>query len=161
MQVSVLVGAIRTAVAYTRDPSEILMQLNDRLLGRTHGGFSTAIAAHIAADGTVTIANAGHLAPYLDGRELELPGALPLGIDAKVRYEAHSFVLAPGSRLVFYSDGVVEAMNSQGELLGFECAKELSTQPAAEIAAQARNFGQSDDITVVAIAREAAAEAAA
>ncbi len=161
MLVSMLVGAIRTAAAYTREPGAVLAQLNDRLLGRTHGGFSTAIAAHITADGTVAIANAGHLAPYLDGHEIELPGALPLGVDAKAGYETHSFALAAGSRLVFYSDGVVEAQNAKGELLGFERAKELSRKPAAEIAETAKRFGQSDDITVVAIAREAAMASAA
>jgi serine phosphatase RsbU (regulator of sigma subunit) len=51
MLVSVLVGAVRTAAAYSHAPAEILAQLNDRLLGRTHGGFSTALAAHITADG--------------------------------------------------------------------------------------------------------------
>jgi serine phosphatase RsbU (regulator of sigma subunit) len=57
---------------------------------------------------------------------------------------------------VFYSDGVVEAQNTNGELLGFARAAELSTKPAMEIAASAKSFGQSDDITVVAIAWEAA-----
>jgi serine phosphatase RsbU (regulator of sigma subunit) len=154
--VSVMVGAIRTAVAFTHAPAEILAQLNDRLIHRSQGGFSTAIVAHLAADGSVAIANAGHLGPYLDGREIELPGALPLGIDPKATYETHTFALKPGSRLVFYSDGVVEAQNTNGELLGFERAAELSTKPAMEIAASAKSFGQSDDITVVAIAWEAA-----
>ena len=161
MLVSVLVGAVRTAAAYSQEPAEILAQLNDRLLGRTHGGFSTALAAHITADGWVTIANAGHLSPYLDGREVELPGALPLGIVGGATYETTQFHLATGSRLTFYSDGVVEAQGANGELLGFDRARELSTQPAAAIAEAAVQFGQTDDITVVAIARLAAIAAAA
>ena len=84
MLVSVLVGSIRTAAEDTHDPGLILRKLNDRLLGRTHGGFSTALAALFSADGSVTIANAGHLSPYLDGREIDLPNALPLGILAGV-----------------------------------------------------------------------------
>jgi serine phosphatase RsbU (regulator of sigma subunit) len=152
MLVSMLIGAIRTAAESTSAPDAILAHLNRRLIGRTHGGFCTAIAAHIAADGTVTIANAGHLGPYLDGHEIELPGALPLGIDTKITYEAHTFRLVLGSRLVFYSDGVVEAQNTSGELLGFARVAELSTRPVTEIAAAAKSFGQSDDITVVAIA---------
>jgi phosphoserine phosphatase RsbU/P len=156
MLVSVLVGAIRTAVAYSRSPGEILAQLNERLMGRTHGGFSTALAARVGADGTVTIANAGHLSPYLDGREVELPGALPLGVVGNAKYETTQFCLAPGSRLTFYSDGVVEAQNQKGELFGFDRAKSISTQPAAAIVEAAVQFGQSDDITVVAIERQAA-----
>lgn len=161
MLVSMLVGAIRTVAVYTHEPGKVLAQLNERLLGRTHGGFSTAIAAHIAADGEVSIANAGHLAPYLDGREIELAGALPLGIDARMSYETGTLQLPPGSRLVFYSDGVVEARNADGDLLGFDRAREISTRPAAEIAETAKQFGQSDDITVVAVRREAVIASAA
>ncbi len=161
MLVSVMVGAIRATAEYTHDPEELLASLNERLMGRSRGGFSTALAAHIGAEGEVTIANAGHLSPYLDGRELELPGALPLGILSGAHYETMRFALAPGSRLTFYSDGVVEAQNAGGELLGFERAQELSTQPAAAIVEAAKEFGQSDDITVVAIERSAdVAEAA-
>jgi serine phosphatase RsbU (regulator of sigma subunit) len=161
MLVSVLVGAIRTAASYSQSPSEVLSQLNERLLGRTHGGFSTALAAHITADGWVIVANAGHLSPYLDGREIELPGALPLGIVGNPTYETTQFHLPHGGRLTFYSDGVVEAQNQKGELFGFDRAKGLSTQPAAAIVEAAVQFGQSDDITVVAIARHVAIATAA
>lgn len=156
MLVSTVVGPIRSVVESTCAPDAILAHLNRRLIGRTKGGFSTAIAAQISASGAVTIANAGHLAPYLDGRELELPGALPLGIDAKAAYETHTFTLAPGNRLVFYSDGVVEAQNTKGELLGFERAAELSTKQVTDIAATVKSYGQSDDITVVEIAWQGA-----
>jgi serine phosphatase RsbU (regulator of sigma subunit) len=160
MLVSVLVGAIRAVAEYTRDPAELLANLNERLIGRTAGSFSTALVAHITAKGYVTIANAGHLSPYLDGREILLPGALPLGIQPGIRFETTDFFLPPDSRLTFYSDGVVEAQNHQGELFGFDRGRELSTQPAAEIVKAAQQFGQQDDITVVIIERTAAANAA-
>ncbi len=153
MLVSVLVGAIRGVAEYTIDPAEMLANLNERLIGRTSGAFSTALVAHIHANGAVKIANAGHLSPYLDGREIELPGALPLGIQPHTRYETIQFHLAPGSRLTFYSDGVVEAQNAQRELFGFERGRELSTRPAAAIVEAAQEFGQADDITVVTIER--------
>jgi len=161
MLVSVLVGAIRGVAAYTKDPAELLANLNERLVGRAGGGFSTALVAHIAADGSVTVANAGHLSPYLDGKEIALPGALPLGVEGGARYETTQFRLAAGSRLTFYSDGVVEAQNQKGELLGFERGRELSTQPAAAIVEAAKAFGQSDDITVVTIERAEAMATAA
>jgi hypothetical protein len=161
MLVSVLVGAILGFSEYTEDPAELLAGLNKRLLGRAGGGFATALAAHIAADGRVTVANAGHLSPYLDGREVELPGALPLGVAGEAHYEMTHFRIEPGSRLTFYSDGVIEAQNQRGELLGFERGRELSTRPAAAIVEAARNFGQQDDITVVTIERAAAIATAA
>jgi phosphoserine phosphatase RsbU/P len=159
MLVSVLVGAIRAAAEFTKDPAELLANLNERLVGR--GGFATALIARITADGSVTVANAGHLSPYLDGREIELPGAFPLGAISGATYETSQFFLAHGSRLTFYSDGVVEAQNQKGELFGFDRARALSTEPAAAIVEAAQQFGQSDDITVVTIERHAAFATAA
>jgi sigma-B regulation protein RsbU (phosphoserine phosphatase) len=161
MLVSVLVGAVRGVAEYTKAPAELLANLNERLIGRTHGGFSTALVAHIAADGTTTIANAGHLSPYLDGVEISLPGALPLGIVSGTKYETMQVQLEPGSRLTFYSDGVVEAQKPDGELFGFDRAKAISTQPAGAIVEAAKEFGQEDDITVITIERSAVIAAAA
>lgn len=161
MMVSVLVGAIRGVAEFTKDPAELLSNLNERLVGRAGGSLSTALIARIGADGLVTIANAGHLSPYLDGKEVELPGALPLGVASSIFYETTEFHLDPGSRLTFYSDGVIEAQRPNGELFGFERAREVSLKPAAEIVATAKRFGQEDDITVVTVTRTAAVASAA
>jgi sigma-B regulation protein RsbU (phosphoserine phosphatase) len=154
MLVSVLVGAVRGVAEYTSDPAELLANLNERLIGRANGGFSTALVARISAAGEVAIANAGHLPPYLNGKEVSLPGELPLGVKSGVHYETTRFPLAVGARLTFFSDGIVEAQNARGELLGFERSRELSIQPVAAIVEAATRFGQHDDITVVAITRE-------
>jgi hypothetical protein len=153
MLVSMLVGSIRTVAEETAEPAQILRALHERLIGRTRGGFSTALAARIAQDGQVRIANAGHLAPYLDGKEVALPGALPLGVTGGGECEEMSLTLAPGSRLTFYTDGVVEAQNSNRELFGFDRTQAISTETAAAIVEAAVHFGQSDDITVVTIER--------
>ncbi len=68
-----------------------------------------------------------------------------------IPYEPVTAQLQPGDRLTFVSDGVVEAQNKTGELLGFDRTQELSTRSAAEIAETANRFGQVDDITVVTI----------
>ena len=47
MLVSVLVGAIRGVSEYTSEPAELLANLNQRLVGRVAGSFSTALAARI------------------------------------------------------------------------------------------------------------------
>ncbi len=155
MQVAVLVGAIRTLARFTSEPAKILSEMNERLLGRTDGGFSTCLAMHLSAGGKGTLANAGHLPPYLDGVELETTGALPLGIAPGQRYETREILLDAGSRLTFYSDGVVEAQNHRGEMMGFKRGRELSTHSANEIAAAACAYGQQDDITVIVIERQA------
>ena len=160
MLVSVLVGAIRAQAAHSTDPAAMLRSLNDRLMGRAHGGFTTCLAAHITASGLLTIANSGHLPPYLNGEELGIPGALPLGLLPNANYECATVDLQPGDRLTFVSDGVVEAQSKSSshasshaaDLFGFERTRALSLQPAAEIAEAARLFGQTDDITVVTVA---------
>jgi phosphoserine phosphatase RsbU/P len=161
MLVSVLVGAISGLSEYSADPAKMLAGLNERLVGRSGGGFSTALAAHITASGRVTIANAGHLSPYLDGKEVELSGALPLGVAKATQYETIEFELNAGSRLTFYSDGVIEAQRPDGELFGFERAREVSVKPAAEIVETVKRFGQEDDITVVTVTRTATVATAA
>jgi serine phosphatase RsbU (regulator of sigma subunit) len=99
----------------------------------------------------MTIANAGHLSPYRDGREMVLAADLPLGVIANIHYEQASFRLDRGDRLIFLSDGVVEATNAQGELFGFERTQQVSNEPARYIAQTAKRFGQTDDITVVSL----------
>jgi hypothetical protein len=153
MLVAMLIGAIRATAEDTHDPAVMLRRLHDRLIGRNYRGFTTALAAYITQDGIVTIANAGHLSPYLDGCEVALPGALPLGVESGGQYEVTNLELRPCSRLTFYSDGVVEAQNQKGELFGFERARAISSEPAATIVEAAVRFGQSDDITVVTIKR--------
>jgi len=155
MLVSVLVGAIRTEAARGTDPVSMLLCLHHRMMGRAHGGFTTCLAAHITQGGLLTLANAGHLLPYLNGEEIDLVGALPLGILAETEYEYAAIQLKPGDRLTFVSDGVVEAQSkshgNKDELFGFDRTRALSSQPAAVIAEAARTFGQNDDITVVTV----------
>jgi serine phosphatase RsbU (regulator of sigma subunit) len=152
MMVSMLVGAVRTEVAHEAEPSRLLATLNERMTGRSQASFTTCLCARVSADGQLEIANAGHPAPYCNGRELDLPGALPLGVVGGASYETTVFTLAPGDFLTFLSDGVIEAQDKAGRLLGFDQTQALSKQPAVEIAEAASLFGQVDDITVVSIA---------
>ena len=157
MTVSTIVGALRGCSL--RAPAKILAHLNLVLHGQITG-FATCCVTLIAADGLMTIANAGHLSPYRNGEELAVPGGLPLGLAADAGYEETEFHLAPGDRLTFMSDGVVEAQNSHRELFGFDRTRQISNRPAATIAETAKNFGQEDDITVLSVTRIAEMRAA-
>lgn len=150
MTVNLVIGALRTMPALT--PSRILGDLNRGLVGQMGGGFVTCCVARIARDGSATLANAGHLSPYLAGAELPVIAGLPLGIDGGSEYEESQFFLEPASCLTFLSDGVVEARNSSGELFGFDRSLQLSQSGAGTIAQAAIDFGQDDDITVVTLA---------
>ena len=62
-------------------------------------------------------------------------------------------MLAPGERLTLLTDGVLEARDGKGELLGFERMAGLTLRPAAGVADAAQQWGQDDDITVLTVAR--------
>jgi serine phosphatase RsbU (regulator of sigma subunit) len=152
MTVSAVVGALRSIPPVS--PAWILNALNCGLAGQMKGGFVTCCVARIKPDGDVTIANAGHLSPYLAGAEVPVSAGLPLGLYAGGEYEETHFLLSPDQPLTFLSDGVVEARNAAGELFGFERTLAISNQGATEIARAATNFGQDDDITVLTLLRE-------
>jgi sigma-B regulation protein RsbU (phosphoserine phosphatase) len=151
MTVSVIMGALHDYSS--TGPAEVLAHLNRVLNGRV-SGFVTCCAALIAADGVMTLANAGNPAPYCNGEEVSVEPGLPLGLLAAATYpETHSN-LAPNDRLTFVSDGVLEATNPQGELYGFARTQAISTESAAKIAKTAELFGQEDDITVLTLRRQ-------
>ena len=153
MTVSLLVGTVRTLAHYTQNPGEILAAMNQRMMGRGQGGFTTCLVVRADADGTLTVANAGHLAPYLDGAELEVENGLPLGLSARSAYNESRFRIEPGQQLTLLTDGVVEARNAAGELFSFERTRGISGHPAQQIVEVAQHFGQQDDITVLTLRR--------
>ena len=156
MNVSMVMGALRRTPE--RSPAKILESLNRVLIGSD--GFTTCQAVWFAPNGEVVIANAGHLPPYLNTQEINLPGGLPLGILAEISYEEVRLYVHPGDRLLLMSDGVVEARHAGGELFGFDRVHNLSNQSAFYIADAAKSFGQEDDITVLTVRRLGAAVAA-
>ncbi|MDE3062757.1 MAG: SpoIIE family protein phosphatase [Acidobacteriota bacterium] len=161
MLVALLVGAIRSTVDWTREPVAILKALNQRLIGRGDAQ-ATCLALRIDRDGSVALANAGHLPPYLNGEPLAMEGALPLGIIATAEPSVMNFKLQANDKLVLVSDGIAEATDATGNLFGFERVRELlrASGTAAEVAHAAQIFGQEDDISVITVARSVATELA-
>lgn len=160
MNVAMIVGVMRAEVATTASPRKILTALNQCLVGRMQGGFASSIVFRLDTDGTVTFANAGHLPPYLNGRELTLEPSLPLGLVSQASYNEVAVRLNPGDLLCLYTDGLLEARNESGELFGFERLNALfASRPTAQEASEAAVvFGQDDDITVLTLTRLAAGE---
>jgi hypothetical protein len=156
MLVALLVGAIRTAARYVPDPTAVLSALNLLLMGRSDAQ-ATCLALRISKDGVVTLANAGHIAPYLNGEPLPMEGALPLGMIESAESSVMHFRLNVGDRLMLMSDGVAEATDDHGQLFGFERVHQLlrTAKSAVEIASAAQRFGQEDDISVISITRTA------
>jgi serine phosphatase RsbU (regulator of sigma subunit) len=138
----------------------ILEALNRRLIGRGEA-HATCLTLRIAADGEATLANAGHMPPYLNGEPITMEGALPLGMIESAVFSVTRFHLAQGDRLVLVSDGIAEAMDPDGQLFGFERVHELvrTARSATEVASAAQSFGQEDDISVITVTRTAVLEA--
>ncbi|RXH57049.1 PP2C family protein-serine/threonine phosphatase [Granulicella sibirica] len=156
MTVALLVGAIRSTAELNSDPLAMIQALNRRLLGR-ESSQATCLALSIAANGSCTLANAGHLPPYRNGMPLDMEGALPLGMIDGAEFSVMHFTLADDDKLVMVSDGILEATNEKGELFGFERVAELlrNSTPVKALADAAQLFGQNDDISVVAVTRTA------
>jgi serine/threonine protein phosphatase PrpC len=122
------------------------------------GGFATCLVLRLGIDGACLLARAGHLARFLNEHELDLPPTLPLGVVDAAEYAAIPLHLAAGDRLALYTDGLVEARNASGELLGFDWTRNLLTGnlDAHAAVAAAVAFGQDDDMTVLILTRDAA-----
>ena len=86
---------------------------------------------------------------------MDLPGALPLGIDPAIVYEELRLQINPGDRFALYTDGLLEARAPSGEIFSFERLQSLfaSHPDAARATEAAVAFGQEDDITVLTLTR--------
>ena len=106
-------------------PGEMLERMN-RLLCDTapENGVTLGVGIFNAATGEMRYASAGHPSPYLlqQGTAPTMLdcSALPLGMDPEARYEELTVRLAPGERLLLYTDGIVEATDASGRMFGFE-----------------------------------------
>ena len=98
-----------------------------------------------------------------DISDLKAGDTFPLGILDEAQYEETQLRLESGDRVILYTDGVVEAMNEQAELFGFdrllEVVKNSQTTTAEtlleEIKGKVNEFAgaaaQHDDITIIVI----------
>jgi hypothetical protein len=143
------IGALRSLADGQMGPAELLTRLNRQIGGAQDGGFVTCLCMRITAGGRVSVANAGHVAPYRNGEEMKVEPGLPLGVVAETEYVETSLLLDRGDTLTLLSDGIVEAQGEDRELFGFERTRQISAQPAERIAQAAQAFGQEDDITVL------------
>jgi hypothetical protein len=155
MLVAVIVGALRAAALHSSDPVQMMHEVNLQLCERQHAS-ATCQILYIDAAGHATLANAGQLPPYLNGKEMEMEGALPLGTIPDAESSVTYFMMNEGDSLILMSDGIVEAQDARGNLLGFERINELlqKSTTAEEIAKAAQNFGQEDDILVLQVRRD-------
>jgi phosphoserine phosphatase RsbU/P len=116
-----LQAAVRAFAHESAAPASICASVN-RLLCRNMaaGRFVTFCYARIdVGAGRLTYANAGHNPPLLvtrDGRVERLnPGGTVLGVFPESAYDQGEFAIGPGDRLLFYTDGITESRNADGD----------------------------------------------
>jgi sigma-B regulation protein RsbU (phosphoserine phosphatase) len=127
---AVAIGIMRSLAPQKLQPAEMLRQMN-QLVGerRIEGRFMTAcFGTWQKGRRKFRVANAGQSQPllYKDGRcgKVELTG-FPLGIFEETSYDEWSVTLDPGDIVIFHSDGIAEAMNSEGQFFGTERLRKL------------------------------------
>jgi serine phosphatase RsbU (regulator of sigma subunit) len=174
-----MLRAVAQALGSSSSPGEVLAQVNETLLARIPANMFVTCFYAIVEDesGRLLYANAGHNLPCCrrdDGHaaatttttDLSARG-MPLGIMPQMNYEEKESVLVPGEGVLFYTDGLVEAHNSQGEMFGTPRLRSLlSERPEAGRGLSAtlmeelerftgKGWEQEDDITLLTLERSA------
>jgi serine phosphatase RsbU (regulator of sigma subunit)/predicted ester cyclase len=165
-------GMLRLAAQSFSSPGEILQRANEALFPYIPSNmFVTCFYGVLdPRNGTFTYANAGHDLPYLwhggDAEELRARG-MPLGLMPGMSYEEKEIVLDGGQSILFYSDGLVEAHDPEGEMFGFPrlCALVAAHGEDRSLVAflleelysfVGEGWEQEDDITLLTLRRSAA-----
>jgi serine phosphatase RsbU (regulator of sigma subunit) len=151
---------------------ESMIRANQRLKKDVKSGMFVALLFGVlnSANRKLTLCNAGqtqpiHFSAKTNEAELvETKGdTFPLGIMADVSYQETELQLAPGDRLIFYTDGIVEAMNHRGEIFGFKRLLAMIQQSTSidadsllkeildSVIAFVGNAPQHDDLTVIVV----------
>jgi sigma-B regulation protein RsbU (phosphoserine phosphatase) len=164
-----IITDFRSIISAEEEPSKVIEDLNDRLCRQsTMGMFATVVFGIYDAQKSVfTFINGGHPAPVLidkDNNVRLVEGARnpPVGIQDDIAYAQSQVALQPLDRLLFYTDGVVEARNKAKAEYGmerlFEVLRKTESAPKKvvnavlrDIIAFSKNVSQHDDITLVSL----------
>jgi serine phosphatase RsbU (regulator of sigma subunit) len=162
-------GGVATASGYS--PGEVLARVNETLVARIPPNmFVTCFYCILEPkSGSLLYANAGHDLPYLhrNGGVVELRArGMPLGLMPGMSYEEGEISLEEGSCVLFYSDGLVEAHDPEGEMFGFPRLRTLVAEHGEERALggflleelysfTGDSWEQEDDITLLTLKRSA------
>lgn len=166
-------SALLVQVDHDRSPRRVLTVLNDIVIRTAPKRIlMTFFYGVLRPDsGELRFASAGHLDPYVfraETRTLEPLSAwgFPLGVKRREPFQEVCTTFGPGDRLILYSDGLIEALNDDGEPFGFERFEEVllasATQGAPEIRGAllasvkrfTRNRPPEDDQTLVVLSFE-------
>ncbi len=122
-------GILRSLAPQHLSPAEMLAALNDQLQERKLDSQYVTMLMAVWDDSnqTLQIANAGSVQPLFvsstsngpDVKTIQAEG-FPLGLFPNAEYEEFTLSTRPGDFIVFFSDGIVDAVNDAGEMFGDE-----------------------------------------
>ena len=162
-------GAFRTAAESTKGPGETLTAMNNAIYKdlRTLNSFVTVFCADWdSVTGTFSYASAGHSLPEViksSKQSANLPpvkGIMLGGLPNQV-YKEESVSLTEGDLVFLYTDGIVEAINKEGEMykldrlhcllesVSTKCVKEIEDSVVNNLKQFSEGMPQKDDITMV------------
>jgi sigma-B regulation protein RsbU (phosphoserine phosphatase) len=135
MMVTQVRTLVRALSELEPDPHRLLARVNDRLCEDvTSGRFVTAFFGLLSSDGRLEWSSAGHgpvfVRPRPESPLLALePPAPPLAVVSPWWDETPQTVqIEPGGSIIIVSDGIFEASNAEGEIMGVPRMKELIDQ---------------------------------
>jgi sigma-B regulation protein RsbU (phosphoserine phosphatase) len=120
-------AALLVQVDYDASPRAVMNVLNDIVLRTAPKRILMTFFFGLLDPRTQTLrfSSAGHLDPYVfraKGRRLEALSSwgFPLGVKRREPFREHTVEFSAGDRLILYSDGLIEAIDDDGEPFGFE-----------------------------------------
>ena len=137
-----LQASLRTQAPLLQPVNAMIANVNEMLCqGVGNGQFATMFLARIDETNlTLQYVNAGHNPPVLvraDGRRVLLEAGGPMvGSFEGIPFAQGEVALAPGDRIVAYTDGVSEAMNASQEMYGDERVVDLAASLPRDESAQ-------------------------
>jgi phosphoserine phosphatase RsbU/P len=176
MLMASLQASLKIIVPDNESPGEVLSRANQIFHHniRLTKFVSIVIASLDPANGKITYANAGHNPPLLlsrgKGNELVVksfrPTGAAIGLVEKADFQDESAIMAPGDTLLFYTDGIIEAVSPEREEFGEERLRKILLAGAGSspldiirsIRAELRSFAKGtpipDDTTMIVVRRK-------
>jgi len=127
---AVTLSLLRAETSTTDNQSQILQTVNQFLLKMNAKMFVTLLYCVLDfTTGTLSYSRAGHLPPIIvdrDGKLIDIPydDGLPLGLIKNIKIDQQQFLIPKGGLALLYSDGLNEALDSQGKIFGHHQVKQ-------------------------------------
>ncbi len=160
---------VRSLLSRCDDPAAVLGELNTYLATMHDGSrfISLWLGIFDPAAATITAADGGHgycviVPPGRPASRLECAGGPVVGADPACRYNRSTILWPSGSRVVLFSDGVVEQCGADGSIFGLQrifdslAPSADPTRDVANLFADLERFASTpaftDDVTIASIA---------